>query len=123
MARNQVFKDADNLSLPVPVGTLSGQALRIGGLNAVAQTDEPTAFIAANPELKYGQSGNIPGYTSVKLTGGWTLEGEFTDAEVGDPVYINEDGELSIVDGADDALFGHVIIPGNDTAAVVRISN
>ena len=35
MALNEVFRDADHLSLPVPVGTLSGAPVRVGGLNGV----------------------------------------------------------------------------------------
>ena len=40
MALNEVFKEANHLSLPVPDGTQSGTPLRIGILNAVAETDE-----------------------------------------------------------------------------------
>ena len=42
MALNEVFRDAEHLSLTVPAGTLSGAPLRLGGatgLNVVAETD------------------------------------------------------------------------------------
>jgi len=99
MAKNEVFKDSEGLSLPVATGTLSGTPLRIGILNAVAQTDEGSV---TNPNYVFqgvaqptGGIGNAPGYTSVKTTGAWivTVTGAITTA--GTPVYIKTDGTLT----------------------------
>lgn len=43
MAKNRVYAAADEISLPVPEGTVSGQALVIGDLPAVALIDRRPA--------------------------------------------------------------------------------
>lgn len=99
MAKNEVYRQADYISLPVPVGTLSGAPLRIGALNVVVQTNEPTAYLAGtggNPEYwlvpgNYNEasSGNKAGYASCALVGAWNLPvSTTTTMAVGDPVYI-----------------------------------
>ena len=49
MATNEIFRDANHLSAPVPAGTKAGDPLRLGGLNCVAQTDRNEDG-AANPD-------------------------------------------------------------------------
>jgi hypothetical protein len=95
MATNEVFREADSLSLPVPTGTLSGTPLRIGAINAIAQTDEGSvvrAPIPGGPQLSIpsGGVGNRPGFASVRLSGGWKVNvlGAVT---VGEVVYIEPD--------------------------------
>lgn len=39
MALNEIFRDADHLSLPVPANTKAGSPVRVGGLNGVTQTN------------------------------------------------------------------------------------
>jgi len=39
MATNEVFRDADHITLPVPSGVVSGEAVVVGALVGVAQTD------------------------------------------------------------------------------------
>ncbi len=39
MATNEVYKDANNVPLPVASGVVSGEAVVVGGLVGVAQTD------------------------------------------------------------------------------------
>lgn len=77
MAKNEVFKDAEGLSLPVPVGTKSGAALRIGILNAVAQTDEGSQsnpnYVFAGVAQPTGGIGNAAGFATVKTTGSWSV--------------------------------------------------
>ena len=128
MARNEVFKAADYLSLPVKVGTKSGDAVRIGGLNAVATTDEPTAWHAEHGAWDQHPSGNKDGYASVSLKGAYRLPVAGTVVlAVGDPVYITPAGVVTSTDNTGaNALFGHALTPKTATAGtpgVVRIHN
>lgn len=97
MAMNEVFKDADGLSLPVATGVKSGSPLRIGILNAIAQTDEGSVtnpnYVFAGVAQPTGGIGNAPGYTSVKTSGAWKVPVTGV-LNVGDPVYIKGDGTL-----------------------------
>lgn len=106
---NEIFKDADGLSLPVATGVLSGTPLRVGILNAVAITDEgsvkDTNNVRNGVSLGTGGIGNLPGYTSVKTSGSFQLTVTGAVASVGLPVYIKADGTLtSVATGA--FLFG-----------------
>jgi hypothetical protein len=95
VALNEVFKEADNLSLPVPDGTLSGTALRVGILNAVAQTDEGGRTVVVNGiTQETGGVGNKDNFASLKFSGGWRLPvtGALT---VGQAVYITGAGALT----------------------------
>lgn len=130
MARNEVYKDADYLSLPVPVGTLSGGPIRIGGLNAVAQTDEPTAYLTANPgAYNEAPSSNMAGYASVALKGAWRIPVATTTAlAVGDPVYIvTASNTLTTTSNSNaNPVFGHALSVKGTTAGqpvIVRIAN
>lgn len=100
MAKNEVFKDAEGLSLPVPTGTKSGAPLRLGILNAVAQTDEGgqvnTDYVFAGIAQPTGGIGNAAGFASVKTTGAWILT--VTGATVAasfTPVYITSANVLT----------------------------
>ena len=130
MARNEVFKDADYLSLPVPVGTLSGNPVRVGGLNGVAQVDEPTAYLASNPGV-YNQapSSNKAGWASIALKGAFRIPVATTTAlAIGDPVYIvtaNNTLTTTSNTGAN-PVFGHALSVKGTTAGqtvIVRIAN
>ena len=72
MARNQVYKEADFLSLPVATGKLSGSAVRIGGLNGVLLTNEGSVDEGSNTYDKAASS-NEAGYASVALKGAFRL--------------------------------------------------
>lgn len=99
MAKNEVFKIGDGLSLPVATGTRSGTPLRIGILNAVAQTDEGSVtnpnYVFAGIAQPTGGIGNAPGFTSVKRSGAWMVNVTGAVVNVGDPVYIKVDGTLT----------------------------
>ena len=99
MAKNEVFKIGDGISLPVATGTKSGTPLRIGILNAVAQTDEGSVtnprFVFEGVAQPTGGIGNAPGFTSVKRSGSWLVPVAGVVANVGDPIYIKADGTLS----------------------------
>lgn len=96
MAKNEVFREGEGLSLPAPTGTVEGTPLRIGILNAVTQTAEGSV---KDPTygLELGSlSGNLPGFASVKTNGVWNLSVESTAAvAVGDPIYIKSDSTLT----------------------------
>lgn len=99
MAKNEVFKIGDGLSLPVASGTKSGTPLRIGILNGVAQTDEGGAtnpdYVFAGVAQPTGGIGNAAGFTSVKRSGAWLVSVAGAITNVGDPVYIKADGTLT----------------------------
>lgn len=120
---NEVFKDADGLSLPVAEGVRSGTPLRIGILNGVAITDEGS--VVDNQNLingvarKTGGIGNEPGYTSVKLSGAFNLTVTGALATVGLPVYIKADGTLTAA-AAGAFLFGAALrTKGSGTGKVL----
>lgn len=131
MAKNEVYKDANYLSLPVPVGTLSGGPVRVGGLNGVAQTDEPTAYLAAtsNPPYNEAPSGNKAGYASVALVGAFNIPVATTATlAIGDPVYIiTASNTLTTTSNTGaNPLFGNALSVKGSTAGqlvVVRIAN
>lgn len=96
MALNEVFKEGIALSLPVPDGTKSGQPVRIGILNAVAETDEGGATIVVNGITQQtGGVGNKDNFASLKLTGAWELDVTGAVASVGQPIYIKGDNTLT----------------------------
>lgn len=99
MAFNEVFKVGNNISLPVPAGTASGDPVRVGGLNGVAQTDVAVAGDLAGL--------NRDGYASIKLDGAHQLQVTGTVAP-GDPVYIDSAFALSNV-ALGNSLFGHAL--------------
>lgn len=129
MARNEIFKDADYLSLPVAVGTKSGDPVRVRGLNAVAQTDEPTEWHAEHGAWDQHPSGNKDGFASCALKGGFRLIVAGTGTlQVGDPVYIvTATNTVTTTDNTGaNPLFGHALSTKGATAnqpVIVRIAN
>lgn len=107
MAKNTVFEDGDYLSLPVPSGVLTGEPVRVGGLNGVAQTDR-------------GEGGNDAGNASVMLKGVHDLTVTDAIAAVGDPVYITAARALTNV-ATGNSLFGHALETKAAAAGVIRV--
>ena len=95
MAVNEQFRNANHVSLPVPAGTKSGDPVRVGVLNGVAQTNVATDTDWAG--------GNPAGHASVWLDGSFVLPVTGAVAEVGAPIYIDDDGALS---ASGSVLFG-----------------
>ena len=95
MARNEQFRHANHISLPVPAGTVAGDPVRVGVLNGVAQTDRATT-------ANWG-GGNAEGHASVWLDGSHTFPVTGAVTEVGQAIYIT-DGALTATAGG--ALFG-----------------
>lgn len=130
MARNEVYKVGAFLSLPVPVGTLSGAPVRVGGLNAVAQTSEPTAYLnGLTGAYNESPSSNEKGYASCALEGAFRIPvATTTTLAVGAPVYIvTASNTLTTTDNSGaNPLFGHALSAKGATAnqpVIVRISN
>lgn len=96
MALNEQFKEGNHISLPVPNGTLSGSPLRIGILNAVAETDEGGQTVVVNGITQItGGIGNADNFASVSLTGTWNLPVAGAVAAVGQAIYIKSDNTLT----------------------------
>lgn len=92
MALNEILKHSQNRSLPVPVGTKSGDPVRVGIINGVAQTNEAD-----------GQ--NAAGYASIKSHGAWKVPVTGAVAEIGDPIYITSANVLTATETGN-ALWG-----------------
>ena len=119
MARNITYDDANQVSLPVPAGTKSGDPVRVGGLNGVALTNR--ALSTATPP-EFG-GGNVAGEATVKLNGAATFDVAFA-LNPGNPVYITAANALTATQ-AGNSLFGHSLSTKDATAgdAVIRIAN
>lgn len=126
MATNEIFKEGNHLSAPVPAEVLSGTPLRIGILNAVAETDSGgqtnNQYIVAGVAQPTGGIGNAPLFTSVSHVGVWRVQVAGALAGYGTPVYIKADGTLS-ASAAGAFLWGAAIrAKGTGTGdAVVKI--
>lgn len=118
MAKNIVFDEANQLSLPVPADTTAGSPVRVGGLNGVTLTDRAEASTgpidtttgAPNSAYNWG-GGNPDGYATVKLDGAAEFTVAFAVASVGTPVYIvTATNALSDTDNTGaNPLFGHAL--------------
>lgn len=122
MAKNEVYKVGATLSAPVANGTVAGTPLRLGVLNAVAQTDEAgTTAQVGNVVMQTGGIGNAEGYTSVKFDGVWNLPvtGALTYGAI---VYIKSDGTLTATSTGNFVFGAAVSVTGTGTNnALVKI--
>lgn len=128
MARNEVYKDANYLSLPVATGALAGSPVRVGGLNGVLQTNEGSVDKPAG-DYNEAASSNKPGYASVALKGAFRIPVATTSTlAIGAPVYIiTASNTLTTTDNSGaNPLFGHALSAKGSTAnqpVIVRIAN
>ena len=98
MAKNEHLRHANHISLPVPAGTVSGDPVRVGILNGVAQTNRASASDWAG--------GNVVGEATVWLDGSHHLDVVGAIENVGDPVYILADGSLAAATAEGASVFG-----------------
>lgn len=109
MALNEGFKESQNISLPVPAGTASGDPVRVGILNGVAQ-------------VGVGEGQNTTGYASVKLNGAWKVPVVGAVAKVGDPIYIDSAGALTATATGNDLWGAALQTQATDGEIVVKVA-
>lgn len=126
MTSRQIFADGDNLSLPVPSGLVSGDAVRVGGLNGVLVTDRtPDSQTITDTAGPVTPGGNPAGYASVKLSGVREFAGiAFAISNIGDPVYITAANALTAT-ASGNSVYGHALSTKSASAGplIVRIAN
>lgn len=93
MAMNEIFKEANHLSLPVPTDIPAGNPVRIGVLNGFTETPE-------------GQGvGNVDGYASINMKGAFKVEVAGA-LEKGQEVFITPTNTLTATAGTGNFSFG-----------------
>lgn len=93
MATNEHFRDPTTLSLPVGADVTSGTPVVVGSIPGVALTDE-------------NDGGNADNSATVAIRGVYRVPVNGEIAAVGDPVYLDDSGDLTADDGA---LFGFAL--------------
>lgn len=112
MALNEIYVDANELSLPVDSAVVSGDFVKVGDLVGVALAD-----------AKAGEDGNY--YATVKLSGAFKIAFKSGDTfDVGQKAYGVADGDGIIAEVQESAtsakLVGHVL-KVTTTDVVVRL--
>ena len=108
MATNEVFRDADHLSLPVTADTPSGSPVVVGSLVGVTQTAE-------------GEGGNDEGFATVWRKGAHDLSVTGAIASVGLPVYITAAYALNTT-ASGNTLFGYALETKGAAAGVIKVA-
>jgi predicted RecA/RadA family phage recombinase len=111
MATNEVYKDADYLSLPVTADTASGSPVVVGNtLVGVAQTDEGDLVT------------NEDGYASVALKGAFRLSTTSAVASVGTALYIVPGTyAITATAGTGNRFFGYALSTKSSGAGTVIV--
>lgn len=126
MTSSELYSDGNHLSLPVPDGLVSGDPVRVGGLNGVLVTDRtPATQTLTDTAGPVTPGGNPAGYASVKLAGIRVFDAvAFAISNVGDPVYITSANALTAT-ASGNSLYGHALSTKSATAGplTVRIAN
>ncbi|MBO0826216.1 MAG: DUF2190 family protein [Streptosporangiales bacterium] len=102
MATNEVYKYGDWIELPVPDGTVAGDAVVVGQLTGVAQTDR-----------------DADGNASVALIGAYDVPVAGAVAAVGTPVYIGSSGATATATG--NQLLGHALATKGTGTGVIPV--
>lgn len=111
MAKNVIFQDGDNLSLPVKADTQSGDPVLVSadltsGLVGVALTDE-------------GAGGNADGYASVQMKGVVDISVTGAVTVIGAPVYITAANVVNVTNT--NVLYGYALELKGASASVIRV--
>lgn len=117
MATNEVYKVGAYVSLPVPETIKSGDPVRVGAINAVAQTDAGVTGTGGARNIP-GGVGNQPGFASVAKEGVFNLQvaGAVT---VGALIYITGANALTAT-ATGNKVFGQALsAKGAGTGAVL----
>lgn len=102
--KNKVYRPGNDLSLPVPSGTKSGEPVKVGGFVGVASTNR-------------GEGGNIASHASVDISGDvFELPVDGAIPSVGTPIYITSARALTVTASGND-LFGHSACLANGSRA------
>lgn len=111
MAKNVIFNDGTNLSLPVASGTASGDPVLVGadltsGLVGVALTD-------------IAEGGNPAGYASVQTRGVVDVSVTGAVTVIGAPVYITAANAVNVTNT--NVLFGYALETKAAGASVIKV--
>ena len=104
MATNEVFREADHISLPVIAGTKSGDPVKVGSLFGVAVTDRDSA-----------------GNATVWRKGAFRLTVSDAVTGVGTPVYFT-DGSKQLSAAGTGTPFGYALETKTAAAAPIAIA-
>jgi predicted RecA/RadA family phage recombinase len=106
VARNEILRDADHLSLPVPADTAAGAPVLVGSIIGITQTKE-------------GEGGNADGYASVWRKGAHRVSVAGTVASVGLPIYITSSNTLTTT-STSNSLWGYALeTKGSGTGTIL----
>lgn len=103
MSTNEKFRDGDQLNLPVPSGTVSGQALLLGSVPCVALTTRDAA-----------------GNATVTLKGVHRLSVAGAVTQILSPIYITSGGALTTTPTSN-TLFGYAASLKSSGTAVMDV--
>jgi len=121
MARNEVFRDGRDISLLVGAGILSGDPVRVGSLNGVAQTD---AADINGKNVNGIATGNTLNWASVACQGVHKVSVTTSAARAqGTPIYSAAPGANALAvlsDTNTGKLWGVLIEPTAGAATTVR---
>ncbi|EFQ82710.1 hypothetical protein HMPREF0063_11919 [Aeromicrobium marinum DSM 15272] len=94
--KNLAFRPGNELSLPVPSGTVSGEPVKVGAFCGVAATSRGEGV------------GNIATHASVDITGAvFQIDVDGAITGVGQPIYIITATRALTVTATDNELWGH----------------
>lgn len=106
MAKNEVFRDADHLSLPVPDGTVAGTPVIVGSIVGITETAE-------------GAGGNADNYATVWRKGSHRVPVTGAITAIGQPVYIPAAGGALTATVGTNVLWGYALeLKGAGTATI-----
>lgn len=101
--KNEAVVPASELSLPVPVGTVSGDPVKVGSLVGVCATDR-------------GAGGNLATHASVLMDDrAYVLDVDGAITGVGQPIYIITADNTLTVTATSNTLFGHTVCKADGT--------